>query len=138
MIARQWYSASDDCVTIRSNTSYSGCDRNHCVITSPRTSRSRAFVAENTFNPIRASLSTVHTLPYPAQRLIVVALERPKKTYETHLSLLSIAVAAVACGGNETSHPTCTGDGWVCVDTACSCTAGADCKTECFDSACAS
>lgn len=59
MIARQWYSASDDCVTIRSNTSHSGCDLIQSVIVSPRNSRSRALVAENTFNPIGTSLDTV-------------------------------------------------------------------------------
>jgi len=42
----------------------------------------------------------------------------------------------VGCGGSDPA-PTCTGTGCSCADDSCVCVAGADCKTECGDSACA-
>jgi hypothetical protein len=55
-----------------------------------------------------------------------------------HLRIIAVftfAIAATACGGDG-GAPTCTGTGCMCTDSACTCAAGTDCKTECGADAC--
>jgi len=49
--------------------------------------------------------------------------------------VMCVAFGSMSCGGNDAA-PTCTGVGCSCVDTACTCVAGADCKTECGEENC--
>src|SRR6266481_3575391 len=51
-MVRQWNSLSLDCVTVRSTISRSLFARSQRVTCSPRSSRSLALVAENTFTPV--------------------------------------------------------------------------------------
>src|SRR5882757_4924199 len=51
-MVRQWNSESEDWVTILSTISWSGWLRIQSVMSSPRSSRSFALVAENTFTPV--------------------------------------------------------------------------------------
>ena len=61
--------------------------------------------------------------------MLELAETRPMKLGT--IALLSVALASAAACGNDSPAPTCSGSGCECVDSACSCTVGADCKADC-------
>src|SRR5260370_25523718 len=63
MTVRQWNSLSLDCVTVRSTISRSAFARSQRVTCSPRSSRSLALVAENTFTPVNIPPPPATDLP---------------------------------------------------------------------------
>src|SRR6266481_6751056 len=90
-MVRQWNSLSLDCTTVRSTISRSLFARSQRVTCSPRSSRSLALVAENTFTPVN--------IPPPPSGLSLVERSFHPRRAMSNGGLAGDAARPHPCGG---------------------------------------